>query len=1102
MSSVPPQADLGQLLQNLQSPNNELRSGAEQLLMSEWVYGETERQSALLLNLAQLAAAGPESSRAFAAVLLRRYGIKLAPEAKTLDRLFDVISPVARAQIRQLLLQAMLSPDQQVQVRHKIADAVAEFARRQGEATEAWNELLPALFDASRTPNPEIRQCAFRVFAASPEILESNAEVLPEASKVLHAGFDDTSDNVRISAVTAFSAFFQLLPRSTWTIFKPMLPSLLRVMEPLRLQYKTEELTAVLESLIELVQLAPKMFIPVFKEVIEFSLAVAADKEMDQSTRLSAFEFVVSFADEAPNMCKAEPTYIEKLILQCLSMLVEVGEDDDDASEWNNEDDPQADEEDVHLAAKSSLDRMALKIGGEAMVPPLFYWLPKMLNSPEWRQRHGALMAISNVAEGCREVMITECGKLLDLILPLLADPHSRVQWAACNAIGQLSTDFAPEIQKKYGDRILPALISKLSNESTFRVQAHAAAAIVNFCEHASKEVMDGYLDDMLSRLLQLLQGPKRYVQEQVLTTIGVVADAAEQKFSKYYDTLMPLIFSIMKADTGNEYRLLKAKAIECSTLLAVAVGKEKFEPNFHETVQLFAAIQQQALDDDPCQSYLVQAWGRLCRIMGTSFLPYLAGVMPPLLAIAKTQADCHFLDEDQAALIDGNGGWEVIQASGQLVGIHTAPFDDKANAIALLSVYANELGADFYPYVPEILNDIALPSLSFFYHDDVRYSTCHLIPHLVTSAQHAASRTTGSEQAAKNAPQVLQTWLPCLEKMLRLIENDEAPAIVSEMFTAIYHCILLIGPDGLPAQAIEALMDAIIVSLTELQERLSARDAADNDEFIEDPEEEDAEQADEELIDSINKIIHAIVKTYKADALPQLDRIMPQVLAFLGSSNDDLREWALFVVNDIIEYTSPVADKYIEAIRVPMVESLVHSNARIRQAAVYGLGVAAQFGGDHFAQLSVGSLEQLFSLVNAPESRSEENLDATESAIGAIAKILRVHGDLLGNQRDMVITEWIKTLPIVEDGDAAPFAYLFLADLIGQKHPAVMQQVPKVFFAISQALVAGVLTGKRADRVVQATKNLLSQLQQNEPMELFNSLAPNDQAVIQRYFQ
>lgn len=1102
MTSLQTPADLGQLLQNLQSPDNGLRSGAEQKLMNEWVYGGSERQGALLLNLAQLAAVGPESSRAFAAVLLRRYGIKLAPEAKKLDRLFDVVSPAVRGQIRQLLLQSLLSPDQPIQVRHKIADAVAEFARRQGEATEAWPELLGALFDASKNPNPEIRQCAFRVFAAAPEILENNKDIIPEASQVLHAGFDDSSNNVRISAVTAFSAFFQLLPRSTWTIFKPMLPSLLRVMEPLRQQYKTEELTAVLESLIELVQLAPKMFIPVFKDVIEFSLAVASDKNMDENTRLSALEFVVSFADEAPNMCKAEPSYIEKLILQCLSMLMEVGEDDDDAADWNNEDDPQADEEDVHLAAKSSLDRMALKIGGEAMVPPLFFYLPKMLESPDWRQRHGALMAISNVAEGCREVMITECGKLLDFILPLLADPHSRVQWAACNATGQLSTDFAPDIQKKFGDRVLPALISKLSNESTFRVQAHAAAAIVNFCEHASKEVMDGYLDDMLSRLLQLLQGPKRYVQEQVLTTIGVVADAAEQKFSKYYDTLMPLVFSIMKADTGNEYRLLKAKAIECTTLLAVAVGKEKFEPNFHETVQLFAAIQQQALDDDPCQSYLVQAWGRLCRIMGTSFLPYLTGVMPPLLTIAKTQADCHLLDEEQAALIDGNGGWEVVQASGQLVGIHTAPFEDKASALALLSVYANELGADFYPYVPEILNEVALPSLSFFYHDDVRYAACHLIPHLVTSAQHAASRTTGNEQAAKNAPEVLQTWLPCLEKMLQLIENDEAPAIVGEMFTAMYHCILLIGPDGLPFQAVEALMDTILVSLTELQDRLSARDAAENDEFTEDLEEEDAEQADEELIDSINKIIHAIVKTYKAEILPQLERILPQVVAHLTSSNDDLREWALFVVNDVVEYTGAASEKYIDAIRVPLVESLVHSNARIRQAAAYGLGVAAQHGGELSAQMSIGSLQQLFALANAPESRNEENIEATESAVGAIGKILRMHGPLLGNQRDMAITEWIKTLPIVEDNESAPFAYLFLADLIDQKHPGVLQQIPKVFYAIAQALVAGVLTGKRADRLVQATQSLLSQIQPNEALELFNALSPSDQAVLHRYFQ
>ena len=35
-------------------------------------------------------------------------------------------------------------------------------------------------------------------------------------------------------------------------------------------------------------------------------------------------------------------------------------------------------------------------------------------------------------------------------------DPHPRVRYACCNAIGQMSTDFAPVFEKKFHARVIP----------------------------------------------------------------------------------------------------------------------------------------------------------------------------------------------------------------------------------------------------------------------------------------------------------------------------------------------------------------------------------------------------------------------------------------------------------------------------------------------------------------------------------------------------------------------------------------------------------------------------------------------------------------------
>ena len=68
-----------------------------------------------------------------------------------------------------------------------------------------------------------------------------------------------------------------------------------------------------------------------------------------------------------------------------------------------------------------------------------------------------------------------------------LGDPHAKVRWAACQALGQLCTDLGPDLQQDEHARILPGLMAVMGDFSQPRVQAHAAAAVVNFSEHCEQ---------------------------------------------------------------------------------------------------------------------------------------------------------------------------------------------------------------------------------------------------------------------------------------------------------------------------------------------------------------------------------------------------------------------------------------------------------------------------------------------------------------------------------------------------------------------------------------------------------------------------------------
>lgn len=79
------------------------------------------------------------------------------------------------------------------------------------------------------------------------------------------------------------------------------------------------------------------------------------------------------------------------------------------------------------------------------------------------------------------------------------------MRYAACNAIGQMSTDFAPLFEKKFHDKVVPGLLMVLDDNANPRVQAHAGAALVNFSEDCPKNILTQYLDAIMSKLESVL---------------------------------------------------------------------------------------------------------------------------------------------------------------------------------------------------------------------------------------------------------------------------------------------------------------------------------------------------------------------------------------------------------------------------------------------------------------------------------------------------------------------------------------------------------------------------------------------------------------------
>ena len=99
--------------------------------------------------------------------------------------------------------------------------------------------------------------------------------------------------------------------------------------------------------------------------------------------------------------------------------------------------------------------------------------------------------------------------------------------------------------------QIVPALVNILDDTQNPRVQAHGAAALVNFSEECPKHVLLGYLDPIIGKLEQVLTSKIQEVYSLILCTVKQDI-SADTLFSLLGDFAIPLI--LIFADAGTEH--------------------------------------------------------------------------------------------------------------------------------------------------------------------------------------------------------------------------------------------------------------------------------------------------------------------------------------------------------------------------------------------------------------------------------------------------------------------------------------------------------------------------------------------------------------------
>ncbi|ESO05871.1 hypothetical protein HELRODRAFT_188208 [Helobdella robusta] len=1003
-------AQFGSLIESLLSSDNTIRSTAEDSYESMNAVVKIPGLIQLIIETSV-----PLEVRGLATVLLRRLYVSN----------FDDFWPQLPQESQNQLKLQMINCVQQEKngpIKKKVCEGVAELARNLlDDGVNKWPEFIKFLFECAHSSDADARECALIIFSSVPGIFGNDQnqylDIRSQATKAT------------ASFLTANETDNNLLNH-----FKELLPYMLQcIAESIE---KLED-DSLLKCLIDISEYVPKYFKFQLDMYFNLIIKVLSDDKIEENWKHLALESVVLFAENASAIMRKHSEIITTLVRLVLMMMVDLDDDDD----WAIADEiEESDNESNPVVGESALDRLCCGLGGKTMLPHIISIIPVMLQNADWKQRHAGLMAISACGEGCHAQMTQVLPSIVEAILPFFQDQHPRVRYAACNAIGQMSTDFAPALQKKFADKIVPGLLRVMEENFLFpRVQAHSGAALVNFSEDCPKHILTIFLEPIMNQLEcvlttkfnELVEKGNKLVLEQVVTTLASVADTAQEKFEVYYPKFMPCLKYIFQNATSQELRNLRGKTIECISLIGLAVGKEKFMQDCSEMMELLLKTHvdwQDLPDDDPQISYLISAWARICKIMGRDFEPYLPLVMEPVLKAASFKPEVALLDSDDMKVLENDNEWQFVTLEDQQsFGIRTAGLEEKATACQMLVCYARELKGGFVEYTEQVVK-IMVSHLKFYFHEGVRVAAAECLPPLLECAQ------------IKGPEYLRNIWQYICPELLKAIESDPELSVKAEHMSSLSQCIELMGVNCLT----DELMQKLSVILNDILETHFKRHEEKLKEKQTDEDYDEENESEEEndynlVLSKVSDIIHSLFGTYKELYLPNFQQLLPQFVRLISPDRPwSDRQWGLCIFDDLLEFAGPSSQMFIQYFLESMVKSITDQRPEVRQAAAYGVGVMAKFGGPAFAGTCSEVLPLLTRVIQEATSRSPENVCATENAISAVAKICRYNSSQISNMNE-VLSLWLSWLPIWEDEEEAMQVYDYLCELIELNNPVVL---------------------------------------------------------------
>ena len=201
------------------------------------------------------------------------------------------------------------------------------------------------------------------------------------------------------------------------------------------------------------------------------------------------------------------------------AILKLVTECEEDMDVWiQTLEDEQGTGSDAYSTGVNAIARLSVQMKEKFTIDACSSLVESCLSQADWKVRQAGFIAFGLIAEACREWFKQNLDQVMSKVCSGIQEDHVRVKYARLTALSLIIAQLSPQVQYKFHQELVPALLQITKNEKEPKVKTQALSCLYYFVkgliqedtmdlveDKKSSDILHAYSDDLSAQLIENL---------------------------------------------------------------------------------------------------------------------------------------------------------------------------------------------------------------------------------------------------------------------------------------------------------------------------------------------------------------------------------------------------------------------------------------------------------------------------------------------------------------------------------------------------------------------------------------------------------------------